>query len=103
MPLVAVPRSDPATPEPPGETSAGERIRLDGRGQADLAKRGRRPSRDWLWPVLVAIGLLIIILIGLLTALGADPRASGDGRADATGRRVSIVSTVPGLGHFRER
>jgi serine/threonine-protein kinase len=66
-------------------------------------KRRGRPPREWIWPFLVGLGLLIIILIGLLTTLNADPPAQGLDPADTTARRVSIVSTVPGLGHLTER
>jgi hypothetical protein len=37
----------------------------------------RRFSREWWAPLLVALGLLIILLIGFLTALTADRRTAG--------------------------
>ncbi|MDR2373131.1 MAG: serine/threonine protein kinase [Bifidobacteriaceae bacterium] len=72
----------------------------------ERARRARR-RRDWIWAILVGIGLLIIIVIGFLNVLTADRqslgRFGGDQTAPAGAAPVSIVSTVPELGPITER
>ncbi|MDR0366877.1 MAG: protein kinase [Bifidobacteriaceae bacterium] len=55
--------------------------------------------RDWIAPVLVAIGLIIIIVIGLITAINASESPSGQVAPDgsvfaATAQTAIIVSTT---------
>ncbi|MDR1189234.1 MAG: protein kinase [Bifidobacteriaceae bacterium] len=95
----------PEWPEHPEHPEQSERPGRPGRLR-------RAVSRDWIWATLVALGLVIIIVIGLLTALNADSHPEGLWRADHSGvlaqasaavEPESIVSTAPGLGPSKER
>jgi serine/threonine-protein kinase len=122
QPLESLHRPRPEGPDPAGQTGPTRSVNpaspAVAMNQSDGAEPGRRHlpiSRDWIWPALVGLGLLIIILIGLLTALNADSQGEGPGWLEwpatiSPGTEViaavgseSIVSTVPELGLITER
>jgi serine/threonine-protein kinase len=104
-------------------TARPEPVRRDtGRGQTKPKTRtspnprrrvrtgaGPRPfSRDWWAPLLVAAGLIVILLIGLLTAVRANQGAGNLGEKESLfpfgpQATIMIASNAPETAHLRER
>ncbi|MDR2378654.1 MAG: serine/threonine protein kinase [Bifidobacteriaceae bacterium] len=110
VPDAPAPVANAPRPGADGPSPVAVPLRAADSATGDLDPADRSPtgfSRDWVWPVLVGIGLLIIIVIGLLTAISADQGGDGGqwpGSGTAAGvESISIVSSVPALGPITER
>jgi hypothetical protein len=102
---VPPPPPAPAPARPPQPRS----IPVTGQAKAKAARSNNTWVRQWLVPILVALALIAMIVIGLITALGADDQTSApalETQMTHTAAERGIInaeSMRPQLGRWEER